>query len=231
MIKLVSSDLFEEFRNRDFSDRYDTVSWDLSLADDLILSTNSEKLDAVYKVSYFRYFIASGQSSLLADEELHVMTKFGSKTVISLFLNEIPEYIKEDQILMEGLVYEISAELLNILSSGENYGEVFPELSEVVFLKKFPKNIQKEYLYNYLPSFFGDCDLFIKKAGLNLEYSWSPHSVLAKISMWGNDYLLHRNKLQAGYDLFYVYRYDNKKVSEEDMKIINQAIIYKLWKM
>ena len=234
MIKLISSDEFDKLSlGIHSSDRKDFISWDLALRtnDDLILSRNSEGNSAAFNIRYFKHFIAYGQSSLLADERLHVLAKFGSKSVISLFMNEVPEYIKDDSILMNGLIEEIVSEFQDIFSSEENYGEIFPELGEVRFLKEFPRKIEKEYLYNYQSSFFRDSDLYVKKSGLNLEYSWDPHSLQARFSLWGIDYLLHRVKLYSGSDLYQVYRNDGVKVSEDDMKIINQALIYKLWKM
>ena len=234
MIKVVSSELFKGLEH---SDMLSFVRWELTGLESVnlnFLSKRESLLNSEVKISQFKYFKVFDLGCFLGNEEIRVEILFGSKPIIYVCKEDIPEYILEDEILLSGVIDEIVSDFLNGTNSEKSVSNLITnEISSVTFLKDFPKSLKKEYIYRYLPVLDYNCQLFLTKSGKegDLAYSWDPFDIYAKISIWGNTYLLHRFKLESSYHRFWVYNYNKERVSESDMKSINQLISYKVWEM
>lgn len=196
-------------------------------------SKNQKKEDSfIYDLCKFKKFIISDIPTCLEDEKIIIYIILGAIPKVGIDLELVPEYIKNDESLLEDSWKFIIEEIIDLFKSGSQLKNLYEgsNLKIIDKLKTFPKDINKREDYYY--NFCGISSNYLIKDNPKHDY-WSSFNVCYKISLFEEEYLIDIKHSGNGGNRVMIYSY---KTKEEISSKLNYGVIlelfnYYLWKI
>lgn len=199
---------------------------------DNFCSNHSKKnLSFIPDLHKLKKFIISDIPVCLGDEKIDIYLILGANPKVGINLESVPEYIRNDEYLLNDVWSFIIEDLLDLFKTKENLYKLYETGSVKILEKinKFPKEINKRESYYY--DWVGISSEYLIKDNPENDY-WSSFDVYYRISAFGKEFLIDTKHISGG-NRAKVYLYETR---EELSSKINQGIIielfnYYLWKI
>lgn len=198
----------------------------------LIKKTDQGKEDSfLYDLCCFKKFIISDIPGFLENEKINIYIILGGISKVGIDLESIPEYIRNDECLLEDSWNFIIEEILDLFKSEKQLRDLYEgsNLRVIDKLKKFPKDFNKREDYYY--NFAGISSDHLIKDNPEKGY-WSPFDAYYKISLFNEEYLINVKHCGAGNKaMIYSCKTKEEISSKLNYGVIIELFNYYLWKI